>query len=603
MKLKISLLVILTFLIVTGVFTYFSVLPKVKALVAQADKTVIALDRVKLALKLQDIAQVKIESVNLKAELAKTKDQYDQLSFVKFIPLVNSYYSDGTHFLNAAEHGSQATIVISDALIPFADALGLKGNAGGNAGSYTEKIVQAMPKIVPKLDDIEIELTAVRKEIDQVNPNRYPGSLSIKGIKIHDTIEQVKNQIDSIESATPQLRPILTNLPDALGEPKIKTYLVLFQNDKELRPTGGFITAYALVKIDKGKLISTTSEDIYNLDARLNSKLEAPFPIKEYLKLNYLYIRDSNLSPDYVEAMKIFTSMYKRAPGSQNIDGVIALDTEVVRSLLQITGPITSPQYHETFSAQKNREGVSDVVYKLENYSENLLTKTDNRKALIGDLMQALISKIIGSSKDKWEPLLATTKDMLDQKHLLLYSFNNSTQELLEKYNFSGRIKDYSGDYLHINSANLGSKKANLYIKETIEQNIDIANDGTVTKTVKMTVRNFGPFNSWLNDTYRDWFRIYVPDNSQLISSSFGGSIGQELGKNVYSGLINVNPQGSNSVSVKYKLPLKVKKGEEYKLLTQKQPGTDQPEVIIKVNGKQIEDFPLLTDKEIKFKF
>ena len=38
-----------------------------------------------------------------------------------------------------------------------------------------------------------------------------------------------------------------------MGNTAPQTYLVLFLNNTELRPAGGFIGAYAVVKIDKSK--------------------------------------------------------------------------------------------------------------------------------------------------------------------------------------------------------------------------------------------------------------------------------------------------------------------------------------------------------------
>lgn len=600
-KSKIILITLAVVFITLGLTSYFVILPSVKALTAQANKAAQAASKVKFAFQIQDINKVKEESLNLKKEVLATKKELTRLGFVKYIPFASGYYSDGEHLLSAAEHGTQLAILVSDSLIPFADALGLKGGGAGNAGSYAEKAIQSMPKILPNVDEIEAELKLVRKDIDKVNPNHYPSNLVVKGFKVRDSLAQAKAQIDSLEELTPQLRPILINLPEALGEPDPKTYLVLFQNDKEIRPTGGFITAYAIAKIHKGRLISTFSEDIYHLDARLNSREPSPAAIKQYLELDYFFIRDSNLSPDFVESMRVFADKYRRAPGSEKIDGIVALDTEFVRSLLEVTGPITSAQYGETFSAEKNKEGISDVVYKLENYSENLLRKTENRKALIGDLMNALINKILSSSKEKWQPLLTTVKEMVDEKHLLLLSYDEGAQGLLDKYNYSGRIKDFDGDYFHLNSANLGGKKANLYVKESVMQDIVVEKDGTVTKTVNLEVKNTGPADGWLNDTYKSWIRIYVPKGSQLIEGN-GFSVGEELNKTRFTTFIYVNPRSSKQYTLKYKLPFKVTKEEDLKMLIQKQPGIGNQELNFKVNGKKVETLNLITDKELKLK-
>ena len=107
--------------------------------------------------------------------------------------------------------------------------------------------------------------------------------------------------------------------------------------------------------------------------------------------------------------------------------------------------------------------------------------------------------------------------------------------------------------------------------------------------------------DGWLNSVLPNWVRIYVPQGSELIT--FEGVENQEepyieSGKTVYAGFFELRPQGVAKVTVKYRLPFKV--DEEYKLLVQKQPGTDTPLHVVKVNKIEQEEY-LLGDKEFKF--
>jgi hypothetical protein len=70
-----------------------------------------------------------------------------------------------------------------------------------------------------------------------------------------------------------------------------------------------------------------------------------------------------------------------------------------------------------------------------------------------------------------------------------------------------------------------------------------------------------------------------------------------ELGKTVFEGFMTVKPQGAAEIKVKYTLPMKGTKGSTSKLLTQKQPGTDAPVYSVVVNGREIENLPLLSDR------
>jgi hypothetical protein len=188
------------------------------------------------------------------------------------------------------------------------------------------------------------------------------------------------------------------------------------------------------------------------------------------------------------------------------------------------------------------------------------------------------------------------------EKHILFYVFDDSSQKAITDFGIGGTIMDYNNDYLLINDANLGGRKSNLYVTQEVGQDIEIAKDGSVTKTVSITYKNPEKQDGWLNSILPNWVRIYVPKGSSLIS--FDGvdnkdKVYEEFGKTVFAGYFALRPQGVSKVTVKYKIPMKVK--DEYSVLIQKQPGKDSTLHTIKV-GKKSEEYVLRTDKEIKFK-
>ena len=587
------------FVVVVSLLALIS-FPGLNGFASQAKITRDQAKKVSEAWQLQDVIKAKNETVKLKSELEKLDKKLSYFAWTTIIPLVGGYYRDGHHFIKAGLYGSEAGVVIADSLIPFADGLGLKGGGVGNAEIYAQKAVEAMPKIVPALDEIEEKMKLARVEMDKVNARKYPNKIG--KYEIRPNIEQAISLVDNITAFMPELRPILIALPPALGSPVDKTYLILFQNDKEIRSTGGFITAFATARISKGRIVSMVSEDAYRLDDRVRSRPDIPTQLRDYLKVQKFFIRDANISSDYVESMGIFEDMYDSASGVTPIDGIIAIDTEFVRALLDVVGEVSIPAYNETFTSKINPQyGIPDVVYKLELYSEQLLAGRENRKDLIGQLMNGLKAKVLGSDKKTWPKLLQTLYQTAQEKHLLAYSHDKSSQVLLEKYNFAGRIKEYDGDYLHFNSNNFAGLKGDLYVTQKIDQDITVKEDGTVIKKVTFTNTNPQRADGWLNPTvYTNWLRAYVPSGSKLVSGNFNQA--DELGKKMFQTVLKTVPKNSSSVTFEYELPFKVKKGEEYKLLIQKQPGTGSPEVIITVNGKQKDKFFLDTDREVKFK-
>lgn len=603
-------LVIIGVVLLVAIILYFILISPLLRVFKEVQLSTIQAKKVSDALKNQDIIQTRSELILLQDNIGKLKESVKVLGWTGYIPFLGSYYNDASHLIAAGEHGSKAAIIISDSIAPFAEALGLKGGNSGNAELYAQKAVQAMPKLLPNADRIEAEVKKARLEIDKVNPNRYP-FVSIKGVKVKDSLASAKQYIDAVDSFMPDIKPILQHVPSALGVPKAKSYLILLQNDKELRATGGFITAYATSKIENGQLTPDISSDnIYNLDATLRLGA-APEPIKKYLLQNTLFIRDSNLSPDYKVSATIFDSYYQKSPDSIDVDGVIAIDSELIRSLIAVTGPITLPSYQETFTASPDSEcgkGFPDLVCKIEKYtSQNLNVKYyGDRKKILGDLMQALLKKVMSSPKDKFQPLFNTFLDELTGKHIMFYSYDPNVQALIEKYNYGGRIKDVPAnqDYLHINQSNFGGGKSNGYIQQEVEMDYQVAKDGTVNKVVTVKIKNTGKYDEHLNTGYKNWMRLYVPLNSSLGSSDVQGQIEtlSDLNKSVFANFSKTDPGKTTVQKYTYKLPFKVSNNSDLKVLIQKQPGTIDMPIVVKLNGKEIQKFDLTTDKEISFK-
>lgn len=121
-----------------------------------------------------------------------------------------------------------------------------------------------------------------------------------------------------------------------------------------------------------------------------------------------------------------------------------------------------------------------------------------------------------------------------------------------------------------------------------------------MTKTVTITYKNPEKQDGWLNSVLPTWVRVYVPKGSTLIDSAgleAKAEPYEDLGKTVFAGFFQLRPEGVSKVTFQYKLPMKFSK--DYKLLIQKQPGTDGFLYTIKL-GKNSDEFFLKTDKEIK---
>lgn len=611
------LLLIIIFLTYVG-FLFYMVYQKGMVVKASGEKLV-------AAGKEQNLDNIKTELANTTTALHALKASYGSVLWLKRLPLAGPYVKDGEHAINAGIYALEGGDILVGAIEPYADIIGFSGSSAEQASSGEETaqdrldfVVRSIPDLIPKSDALVEKVKLIRTEVDQIDPARYPDKFQKR--EVRKNIKKAKDLIDTGAELIENGKPLLESAPYLMGLDKERRYLILFQNDKELRPTGGFLTAYSIAKVDKGKFEPVSSDDIYNLDSPYTPVLPAPDPVIKYLRGPYilsrrLRLRDLNWSPDFYESMKVFSEESAKV-GVRNIDGIIAVDTQLLVNILNVIGPIGVPGFG-TYSTEIVKEcNCPQVIYELESFADVegpvvwdpvsgeivfAPPNIDNRKKIIGPLMNSILSNALGQSKEKIPALFEAGFNSLLEKHVLFYLLDETRQKAAEAFGIAGRITDYEGDYLHINDANLGGRKSNLYVTQEVNQEVSIGKDGSVEKILTITYKNPEKHDGWLNSVLPNWVRVYVPKGSELIS--FEGvedkeAPYEELGKTVYAGFFELRPQGVAKVTLKYKLPFKVK--DEYKLFVQKQPGKDNPLYTFKV-GKKNEELFLKTDKEFSF--
>jgi len=326
--------------------------------------------------------------------------------------------------------------------------------------------------------------------------------------------------------------------------------------------------------------------------------------------------------------MTQFMDMYNNTSGKEKIDGIVAVDTHVLVEALKILGPINV--YGREFSAVIDKRcDCARAIYELEDYSTRPVGYVRTaRKDIIGVLMQQILRMALGVSPSKyWGSLFQMLIAEINQKHVLAYFMDTTTQKAAESFNLAGRIMTASEsaavlnyeegkgwDYLHINNSNMAGAKSNMFVSSKVTKDTTVGGDGKLTTKLTIEYKNPYPGSDCglesgglcLNAPLRNWIRIYVPAGSTLTESK--GAISPKdsapvsmdtsssLGKTMFEGFLIVNPMGTAKLEVTYTSPVSV--SGPYKLLIQKQPGTTDEEYIIKLNGKIRKTAPLVGDTE-----
>lgn len=311
-------------------------------------------------------------------------------------------------------------------------------------------------------------------------------------------------------------------LPDVLGYDEEKQYLVLFQNNNELRPGGGFIGSYGLLTVDMGKISQFTIHDVYDADGQLSAHVEPPKPLKDYMGVSHWYLRDSNFSPDFVENAARAAYFLKLETGDE-VNGVFAIDTTFIEGLLTATGPITVEEYSDTVDALNFSEKTQSQI------EDDFFPGSQTKKTFLSAVSDDIYQKLYSGEGIAYDKLLSSVAGSLLSKHLVLAFADESTQLPFTAANLSGTLWDPResvegvNDFIGIIESNLGLNKVNPYIERYISQNTSLTSDATIQTTLSIRYKNTSTQTTKFGGTYKNYLQILLPLDSDITEMTING--------------------------------------------------------------------------------
>ncbi len=365
--------------------------------------------------------------------------------------------------------------------------------------------------------------------VSELSSNNNPHNLSKAYTSLKTFLSEYEKDKDLLPlSLSSKLDPLvsfsedtLLTWPDILGFNGQRTYLILFQNNMELRPGGGFIGSYGLLSLSNGKINDFKVHDVYDADGQLKKHIEPPFAVRRYLPQVHWYLRDSNFDVDFSRGA-IASAMLLDEETSQKVDGVIGVDINFVKNLLSIIGPVNVPDYNETVTDQ-------NLFQLTESHAEkNFFPGSTQKKDFLSSLFNAIQQKI-SSGKFSYLNLSEALINSVGQKHLL-FAFNESNiQDVFSVNGLSSSIDETRpvedgniNDFIGINEANLGANKVNFFVDRSVLDSIKIGDDGIIKGSLNITYKNKSD-GTWPGGDYKNYLRVILPKGSTLASIRING--------------------------------------------------------------------------------
>lgn len=380
--------------------------------------------------------------------------------------------------------------------------------------------------------------------------------------------------------AAQQLNPLL---PTLLGVQQKRTYALLFQNNQELRPTGGYVQAVALITFDKGKLIDSQVFSTAEIDAKQAGAVVPPEDIQRLLGEQRWYFRDINWDPDFPTTARNVNAFLERSIGKP-VDGVIGLNLYTIQDLLKTLGPLELPEYNEIITDRNLPE-------RVEFHSEIQLVPNERQSDYSAVLLTRLLHKMTTISDSRANDLMTAWYRALESKQLQVAMINSQENLSFNTLGWTGGLMSPQCpaqlstspcfvDGVAQFEANIGINKANYHVTRSISQKVTIE-PNVIRHHRTIVFSNSARSNAWPQGPYKAFTRLYLPLTARLGSVSINGSplpagevTTKQANDKLVIGFSSETPiQTQTTIEVEYTLPHSQTLPFSYTFFNQQQPG------------------------------
>ncbi|MEC9053405.1 MAG: DUF4012 domain-containing protein [Actinomycetota bacterium] len=225
-------------------------------------------------------------------------------------------------------------------------------------------------------------------------------------------------------------------LPEVLGAEDRRNYLLVFQNNAEIRSTGGLPGAMSIISTEDGR-ISLGRQDSAN---RFGERATPVLPLTKDEKAVFTeklgtYMLDANFTPDWPRAAELIRARWEEVH-PERLDGVLTVDTVAVSYLLGVTGPVQVGDY--TLTADNAVDTLLNQVYI------DFPAPAD-QDAFFRLVAKTVFEKIASGEVGKPRELLRALVRAGDEGRVAVHLTDEAEQETIAVRRVAGSTRDADG--------------------------------------------------------------------------------------------------------------------------------------------------------------
>jgi len=386
---------------------------------------------------------------------------------------------------------------------------------------------------------------------------------------------KLSQQVSLARSSLIKIQPIVSDLPTLLSQNQKTTVLILLQDNTELRPSGGFLSHFAIASLENGQLSDFRFYDTSTTDSQLRGQVDPPPDLSRSLGESSWYLRDVNWSLDFPSSA-IRALWFVNKELGVSAETVVALNLDTLTQLLKITGPIKTPPTGTLISS------ANFYSYYLSHISADTTSPS-----FLSQFYPALFTKLEHLSSSQYSQALTILINSLINRQVFLYRADLPKQSLAY-LGWDGGVATpvcrsslvCMVSYIYPVEANVGINKVNPYITRQAQLRLSFTPE-KVESTYNLFLENKSPQPSWPNGPYKNYLRLALPLGSQPNSITIDG---QEISytSTTTQGITEIGfltttlPKSSSQIVIRWHQPLPSSSRFHYQLDFPNQPGLSQ---------------------------
>ncbi len=317
----------------------------------------------------------------------------------------------------------------------------------------------------------------------------------------------------------------LRSISALLGSKTDRHILLIFHNPSEIRPAGGFIGSYGDIVVREGQMQNIEVGDIYWPDHPKNfeRKVVPPLPLQRIT--TDWGARDANWFFDFPASAKNVigflesSKIYQEA--TTTFDAAIAVNTNVLGSILEVVGPIEAPEYEMTITKDNF---LPELQREVETGRDKEPGK--NPKRILSVITPTILDRLGALGDEAKRQLMEKLRIHVEEKDIMFYSKDEVLASFLRSRGQDGGVYDlpngFWGSYIAVVNANIAGEKTDAFMEQSILGKIDVSSDGS-------SFVHLGILRAHRGENEKDrWYRAENKNYAQIFANPDASFVGVE---------------------------------------------------------------------------